>query len=1154
MQSVYAYEDAVRDDPGKLKYLQDLVSALYQRFNQCGSVSDINKAGLLLKDALCLAAHDDPHRSTIVEDLGTVLAARFHHLSDLGDINEYVSILEAAVHLTPDDHPTKYSMLNNLGGVLQGRFRRLGDLKDLDQSIFALEEAVHLTPDDHPDKPLMLTNLASSLDARFGRRGDLRDINQAISKQEDAFHMIPDGHPEWSGLLANLGTFRLHRFEQTGSLSGVHEGISKLKDAVSLTPDDHPEKPARLNNLGTFLGARFKRLGDLKDLHECISMLEEAVQLTPAGLPARFGHLTNLGTFLLCRFDQTGDLSDLNEGISKHKDAVSLIPDGHSERPNMLSNLAGSLSTRFTQVGDLNDLNECIAKMEEAVRLTPDGHPKKPDRLHNLGSTLQYRSERLGDLSDANDGIAMLQAAVQLMPEGHPDRHSKLNNLGQALQRRFHQLGDLRDINESISTLEEAICTTPDDHPDKPLRLTTLATSLVARFERLSDPRDINQSISNHEGAISLTPDGHPEVATRLANLGVSLLSRFQQFNDPNDIQESLCHFTAAACSATGQVNVRLKAAQLWANCAHKLQHTSLLEAFQVALNLLPEVAWLGLSISDRHHQIMRAGLLVGDAAWTAISAGKPERAVEWLEQGRSIIWGQLLSLRTPVDALRQEWPDLADELISLSGQLDEATTRKNDAPWVDSGDQQSLMSMADQAHKNAQKRSALVKKIQQLPGFQQFLLPKTISQLSSAAQKGPVVILNVSQTSCDGLILWKELSKEVIHVPLPKFTAENVKYLTQWLKDLVPSGGRGEVDRLYAAREEGYPDLEEEFAQILSELWVRLVKPILDALAITTPATDKLPRIWWCPTGPLTLLPIHAAGVYVKSASVEISLHEVKAQINVLLAGYETTAISLTWALIELSRNPAMQIRLREELFQSGGDPTWEELTNHGSFLDAVTCEILRLHPPVPEVRRMAAEDDILPLSAPIETADGKLIDTVFVHKGTGVMLHITCINRSEAFWGSNAKEFNPARWFGDKKHRAQELQGYRHLLTFSDGPHVSREEKLLRSSYSDTKLHDVMLAKVFARRWMDVSSFSADPGWVPTKMGGRSAPGNIDHAVDTFVMAALGEGKATPTKTGAYLKDSSVHEPNAVAKDEGLQDSLVKELERISGVKIPE
>ncbi|KAF8162511.1 cytochrome P450 [Mycena galopus ATCC 62051] len=183
--------------------------------------------------------------------------------------------------------------------------------------------------------------------------------------------------------------------------------------------------------------------------------------------------------------------------------------------------------------------------------------------------------------------------------------------------------------------------------------------------------------------------------------------------------------------------------------------------------------------------------------------------------------------------------------------------------------------------------------------------------------------------------------------------------------------------------------------------------------------------------------------GLLVKSAGSEkISHEEVKAQINVLLlAGYETTAISLTWALIELSRNPAMQTKLRKELLQSGGDPTWEELTIHGSFLDAVTCEILRLHPPVAEIQRMAAEDDILPLNAPIETADGKLVDNVFLRKGTIVRVPIQCINRSESFWGADAKVFNPARWLdgtGVDKHLAQEIQGYRHLLTFSDGARI--------------------------------------------------------------------------------------------------------------------
>jgi NAD(P)-dependent dehydrogenase (short-subunit alcohol dehydrogenase family) len=108
-----------------------------------------------------------------------------------------------------------------------------------------------------------------------------------------------------------------------------------------------------------------------------------------------------------------------------------------------------------------------------------------------------------------------------------------------------------------------------------------------------------------------------------------------------------------------------------------------------------------------------------------------------------------------------------------------------------------------------------------------------------------------------------------------------------------------------------------------------------------------------------------------------------------------------------------------------------------------------------------------------------------------------------------------------------------------------------LERCGYSDSKLHDVMLAKVFARRWKDVGSFSADPGWVPTKMGGKSAPESIEDAVDTFVMVAL--GKTGSADTGAYFKKSRVEVPSSLAQDEGLQDKLVQELERISGVKIP-
>jgi len=172
-------------------------------------------------------------------------------------------------------------------------------------------------------------------------------------------------------------------------------------------------------------------------------------------------------------------------------------------------------------------------------------------------------------------------------------------------------------------------------------------------------------------------------------------------------------------------------------------------------------------------------------------------------------------------------------------------------------------------------------------------------------------------------------------------------------------------------------------------------------------------------------------------STELQLSREEVAAQMNVLLiAGYETTSISLTWALIELSRNLEKQQKLRDELSQfSGMDPTWEQLTSGLPYLDSVVHEILRLHPPVTETVRMAAEDDIIPLSSPVVTSAGQTITSVMIKKGSIVASPIRAMNMSEAFWGPNAKEFEPERWLVDSDVPAREISGHRHLLTFSDG-----------------------------------------------------------------------------------------------------------------------
>ncbi|KAJ3570409.1 hypothetical protein NP233_g4425 [Leucocoprinus birnbaumii] len=182
-----------------------------------------------------------------------------------------------------------------------------------------------------------------------------------------------------------------------------------------------------------------------------------------------------------------------------------------------------------------------------------------------------------------------------------------------------------------------------------------------------------------------------------------------------------------------------------------------------------------------------------------------------------------------------------------------------------------------------------------------------------------------------------------------------------------------------------------------------------------------------------------------VKSENAGTQLHmsseEVLAQMNtLLLAGYETTSISLTWALIELSRRVDKQERLRHELRSvvGGAEPSWEQITAGLPYLDAVVHEVLRLHPPVGETTRVAAEDDVIPFSAPITTADGRTTDKLLIAKGTIVSSPIAYLNTAEILWGHDSSEFVPERWLDERFNRAKAITGHRHILTFSDGPRI--------------------------------------------------------------------------------------------------------------------
>ena len=77
-------------------------------------------------------------------------------------------------------------------------------------------------------------------------------------------------------------------------------------------------------------------------------------------------------------------------------------------------------------------------------------------------------------------------------------------------------------------------------------------------------------------------------------------------------------------------------------------------------------MAWHGPGRAVRQRQVEEWAGLAPDAAAAAVMVGRPDAAVELLEQGRSLLWTQALMLRSDLSRLAEIAPDLAERLDSI--------------------------------------------------------------------------------------------------------------------------------------------------------------------------------------------------------------------------------------------------------------------------------------------------------------------------------------------------------------------------------------------------------------------------------------------------------------------------------------------------------
>lgn len=137
--------------------------------------------------------------------------------------------------------------------------------------------------------------------------------------------------------------------------------------------------------------------------------------------------------------------------------------------------------------------------------------------------------------------------------------------------------------------------------------------------------------------------------------------------------------------------------------------------------------------------------------------------------------------------------------------------------------------------------------------------------------------------------------------------------------------------------------------------------------------------------------------------------------------------------------------------------------------------------------------------------------------------------------------------------------IQKPKRLIYMSSGMHKSGDASLKyfdtsndRITYSDSKLHNVILGMFVARKWPDVYSNSVNPGWVPTKMGGRGAPDDLNKGAETQVWLAVSDDERAKV-SGRYFKHKKEQSYRPEADDIAIQERYIKQCEKISGVSFP-
>ncbi|MEV0220067.1 hypothetical protein [Streptomyces sp. NPDC050704] len=631
-----------------------------------------------------------------------------------------------------------------------------------------------------------------------------------------------------------------------------------------------------------------------------------------------------LARVLIARYEAEGDPADLDQAEDLAQHPLSL-QEPRSVLAERAAVLASVYLARFWRDGSPDALHAALGQCRSALKISPGSDKLLRARLrHALSDVLRVHSAVLPEQADADEAVALAEQGARSLPAKSTWRMTALISLNRCRLDGFRRTGAVSELDRAIKASQEVVSHS-QFHPDLPYRhtaLVQLGECLVLRYRVTGDGLSLSLAVesfrSTREDLAALSPahhvartaayasallelhtldSSHTELTSALAELDALLEHdrHDRQLTDPESASVLLARATflshppnasaAALRDAADRARQvvrspyvlplqRLRAGLLWGSLAVRLGlPEDVVQSSETVAGLVPVVL---LTSGREHAELVRAWEERSrEAAAYAIEAGAPDRALEFLESRSVLLSAWRQDSHTEVDRLREAAPDLLAELRRLWAFLHLAP--KPIASRIRPQEDTSQDQLAE-----------LVETMRAVPGFEGFLAPVPVHRLLAAADEGPVVVLNATARRCDALIVTRQgVSALPLHgLSLADLTNEANRY-----RDAMGAGSLP------------LPLDEHAVWSVLDWLAESTVGPVLSALRMTdhigpgmpdsapgdtqvraAAPHDELPRMWWCPNGPFTMLPLHLAGRPPRTA-MDYAVHSYTASLQALTA-----------------------------------------------------------------------------------------------------------------------------------------------------------------------------------------------------------------------------------------------------------------------------